>query len=187
MTSAIDPWIIWILTIFAYCLNRFGEWRIHKFNYQYLSKIGAEELIPKVMRTYYNMIFFLIPFAAVEHFVLRQPLFKEMLIGGILLVASGLIFRLWAIRSLGRLWSMRCLGLTSAPIVRRGPYQYLENPEYASRVMDGLGLFLMIGARWTALAYLGWSIVCLLRIVSVEARQLRELTHSGLGRRAQAR
>jgi methyltransferase len=185
--GSFDPVLIWLIALIGYTLSRFGEWRIHRFNYQYLREIGAEELIPGRMRHYYSMVFLLLPVAVGEHLLLRQPIWKEMIIGGLFLVAGGLALRLWAIRSLGRLWSMRCLGLTGAPVVRRGPYFYFENPEYASRVMDGLGLFLIIGARWTGLLYLIWSIILLLRIVSIEERQLRELNQSGLRHRAGTR
>jgi len=71
--------------------------------------------------------------------------------------------RYWVIATLGRFWTHRIFTLDDAPIVRRGPYQYLRHPHYAVTIAEtfllpavfgAVALGIIIGAVWSAvLAY----------------------------------
>jgi methyltransferase len=39
--------------------------------------------------------------------------------------------RYWVIASLGRFWTTRIIVMPDAPLVRRGPYRWIEHPNYA--------------------------------------------------------
>lgn len=171
-----QPVWVWLLAVTAYLLSRLAEYRIHRANYRQLSRAGAEELIPKTMQNYYRLTLLCIPLSLIEYVLFSAPVFWEMLILGLLLLSMGLTLRFWAIQTLGPFWSMRCLFIAGAPRVGKGPYRFLKNPEYVSRVMDGVGIGLLLGARWAIAAYL--LLICYhsYKIALVERRQLRELT-----------
>ena len=40
------------------------------------------------------------------------------------------LLRLWTVASLGRFWTTRVLTLPGAPLVRRGPYRFINHPNY---------------------------------------------------------
>lgn len=170
----VQLYYLWAAVLIAYLAGRFVEWRIHRWNYRNLSAAGAEELIPDLMRRYYQLTTLIVPVALMEQLVWRQPVFWEMLVTGMFMIGSGHALRFWAIHSLGSLWSMRCLSLDGAQPCRRGPYRIVRNPEYFSRVIDALGIGLVIGARLSTLVYLTLLMILAHRIQSVERRQLRE-------------
>jgi methyltransferase len=47
---------------------------------------------------------------------------------GVFLVLQGL--RVWVVASLGRFWTTRIIVLEGAPLLRRGPYRWLDHPNY---------------------------------------------------------
>ena len=164
------------LLLLAVILARYGECRLHSRNYGYLSVCGAEELIPQTMRRYYLLHLLVVPAAILEMLWLSsKPLnYNGYLIGyGLVLLGFGL--KLWAIRTLGPLWTMRCLFVEGAPHIIRGPYKICKHPEYLARFIETLGLLLILDSRIVMIAYL---IVCLrvsFEVMRVETRQLREI------------
>jgi methyltransferase len=40
------------------------------------------------------------------------------------------LLRFWTIASLGRFWATRVLTLPGAPLIRRGPYRFVNHPNY---------------------------------------------------------
>jgi methyltransferase len=131
--------LIWSAAIFAYLVGRIGEYRVHKVNYTDLVEAGAEELMPRMMSRYYMLTIVIIPLAIFEQFWTRAPIFWEMWAGGLGLLVVAQALRVWSIYALGTFWSMRCLTLSGALRVSTGPYRILKNPEYLSRIMDGVG------------------------------------------------
>ncbi len=172
-----QPTIIFSLIVAcAYLLNRFAEWRISIGNYKILKKAGGEELGSNLLKKYYLVCLLVFPCSLVEQIVLAPRIFKEMLLLGLFLIMSGHMLRYWAISSLGTLWSMRCIALPGLRAVNAGPYRYLNNPEYISRVMDGVGICLLTGSKATGLVYLVVSSVLVRRMNAMEQRQLSELS-----------
>jgi len=167
--------LIWSATVCAVIFGRIAEVRVHKQNYPLMKAAGAEELQPKFMKQYYLFSFLVLPFAIIENIVFSPEIFKEMWLGGILLLILGQLLRLWAIMTLGTYWSMACLSLKSIVEVKGGPYRYLKNPEYLSRFLDLTGLCLIFGAKLTFIISTFFLIGLTLHIISVEQRQLREI------------
>ncbi|MEX2632277.1 MAG: isoprenylcysteine carboxylmethyltransferase family protein [Tistlia sp.] len=60
--------------------------------------------------------------------------------------------RLWIVASLGRFWTTRVISLPGAPLLRRGPYRWLEHPNYLVVALELAVLPLAFGAWWLALA-----------------------------------
>ena len=61
--------------------------------------------------------------------------------------------RLWVILRLGRCWTTRIITLPGAPLVRRGPYQFLRHPNYLIVQAEIAVLPLAFGAWEVALLF----------------------------------
>jgi methyltransferase len=88
------------------------------------------------------------------------------------LFGLGQFLRLWAIRTLGRFWTVRVWVVPGTTPVRRGPYRYLRHPNYLGVALELLAAPLLFGAWRTAvLATLANLLVLAIRI-RVEERAL---------------
>jgi methyltransferase len=83
--------------------------------------------------------------------------------------------RYWAIVSLGENWNTRILLVPGAKRVRRGPYRYLQHPNYVVVVVEILSFPLIFGAWITALVFSILNAVLLSVRISEENRALKEL------------
>ena len=83
--------------------------------------------------------------------------------------------RYWAIFSLGESWNTRILVVPGRKLVRRGPYRYLNHPNYVVVVVEILTFPLIFGAWITALIFSILNAVLLSVRIREENRALREL------------
>jgi methyltransferase len=67
----------------------------------------------------------------------------------VFIAAQGL--RYWCITSLGRYWNTRILVIPGAAIIRRGPYRWLNHPNYLAVALELLSVPLLFNAWLTAL------------------------------------
>lgn len=82
--------------------------------------------------------------------------------------------RLWVLGSLGRRWTTRIIVLPGAPLVRRGPYRFLDHPNYAVVVAEIAVLPLVFGLWRTALVFSIVNAVLLAVRIREENRALAE-------------
>jgi methyltransferase len=61
--------------------------------------------------------------------------------------------RVWVLTSLGRRWTTRIIILPGAPLVQRGPYRFLDHPNYAVVVAEIAVLPLAFGLWRTAFVF----------------------------------
>jgi methyltransferase len=61
--------------------------------------------------------------------------------------------RIWVLASLGRRWTTRIIVLPDAPLVRRGPYRWINHPNYAVVVAEIAVLPLVFGLWQVALVF----------------------------------
>jgi methyltransferase len=61
--------------------------------------------------------------------------------------------RIWVLATLGRRWTTRIIVLPDAPLVRRGPYQWSNHPNYAVVVAEIAVLPLVFGLWRVALLF----------------------------------
>lgn len=66
-------------------------------------------------------------------------------------VVQGL--RFWVLSTLGERWTTRIIVVDGAPLVRRGPYRYLNHPNYLVVVAEIAILPLAFGLYWYALVF----------------------------------
>ena len=83
--------------------------------------------------------------------------------------------RYWAILSLGENWNTRILLVPGAKPVRRGPYRYLNHPNYAVVAVEILTFPLIFGAWITALVFSILNAALLYVRIKEESQALAEL------------
>lgn len=69
------------------------------------------------------------------------------------IVAASQALRWWCVRTLGRRWNTRVIVIPGAPLVRRGPYRWLNHPNYLAVTAEGLALPLVHSAWLTATGF----------------------------------
>jgi methyltransferase len=82
------------------------------------------------------------------------------------------IGRLWVLASLGARWTTRIIVLPDAPLVRRGPYRFVDHPNYLVVVAEILVLPLVFGLWRTALVFSLLNAVLLAVRIRAENRAL---------------
>lgn len=84
--------------------------------------------------------------------------------------------RYWAVFSLGESWNTRILVVPGAKLVRRGPYKYLDHPNYVVVVVEILAFPLIFGVWVTALVFTALNAALLYVRIREEDRALAELS-----------
>ena len=92
---------------------------------------------------------------------------------GIALVLAGILFRFWAIQTLGRFFRTRVMIQEQHQLITSGPYRYLRNPSYTAILTILVGFGFGIG-NWLSLLVLFAAGVAAYawRIAAVEERAL---------------
>lgn len=166
-----------ILVLLAITLVTLGEKRVHGYNYAYLKCVDGEELMPSAMSRYYRCLHAL-PWLSLFCCLFlpdalnwgRQPLL------GLIIMMLTLGLRIWSMRSLGRLWTQRCIFVPGMPRSVSGPYSFFRHPEYLTRALEGVGQILFFGVNPPAIALWIFVQTCAAKICKVESRQLYELS-----------
>jgi methyltransferase len=81
--------------------------------------------------------------------------------------------RIWVLASLGRRWTTRIIVLPQAPLVRRGPYRWLNHPNYLVVIAEIAVLPLVFGLWQLALIFSALNALVLTIRVREENRALR--------------
>ena len=93
----------------------------------------------------------------------------------LLLFALLQLGRLWVIRSLGERWTTRIIVKPGAPLVRRGPYRWLNHPNYLIVTLEIAVLPLVFGLGQLAAVFSLFNAVILAIRIRAENEALRSL------------
>ncbi|WP_434026820.1 methyltransferase family protein [[Pseudomonas] boreopolis] len=93
---------------------------------------------------------------------------------GCVLVAGGLAFRIWAIRTLDRWFTVDVTIQQDQPLIQHGPYRRLRHPSYTGALLAFCGLALGLGSVLSVLAIVPAATWAFLRRIRVEEAALRE-------------
>jgi protein-S-isoprenylcysteine O-methyltransferase Ste14 len=92
---------------------------------------------------------------------------------GVVLLATGLGFTVWARQHLGRNWSARVVVKEGHALVRTGPYRYVRHPIYSGILLAFLGMVVAIG-EWRGLVALVLAGTSFMVKSRAEERRMRE-------------
>ena len=147
-------------------LERLGELALARRNTRRLLAEGASEHAPG----HYPLIVALHAswLACLWWLALRQPL-QPLFLALFLLIEIG---RLWVLASLGERWTTRIIVLPDAPLVRRGPYRFIDHPNYVVVIAEILVLPLAFGLWRTALVFSALNALLLTIRIRAENRAL---------------
>jgi len=128
-------------------LQRFGELWLSNRNTRRLLAKGASErspahypLIVAVHLLWLVTLWWLAPTRPVDGFWLAFFVAIE-------------IFRIWVLATLGPRWTTRIIVLPDAPLVRRGPYRFVNHPNYLVVVLEIAVLPLVFGLWQVAVIF----------------------------------
>ena len=142
--------ILYFLFVGAATLAAIAERRHALGHERRLRAEGAEEVAPWVFRIMVPVYALVFPAAIAEHALLRRrpPTAVAAAMIVLFLAAKGL--KVWAIRSLGDLWTMRVLLPRRLRVVTAGPYRHVRHPNYVAVLIEVAALPLAGGAWITA-------------------------------------
>ena len=139
--------ILNIVILALVTLQRLGELWLSKWNTARLIDRGAREhspghypLIVGVHTAWLLALWLLAPFRPVDGFWLAMFVAIE-------------IARIWVLASLGPRWTTRIIVIPDASLVRRGPYRFVNHPNYLVVVAEILVLPLVFGLWQVALLF----------------------------------
>ncbi|WP_019413602.1 isoprenylcysteine carboxyl methyltransferase family protein [Paenisporosarcina sp. TG20] len=87
------------------------------------------------------------------------------------------MMRIWVISSLGRFWNTKILVLPGAQVVKKGPFRFIQHPNYVVVSFEILVIPLMFGAYFTALLFTLLNFIILRVRIPIEEAALREVTN----------
>ena len=100
-----------------------------------------------------------------------QPISVPLLLFFLLLQGG----RLWVLATLGQRWTTRILVLPDAPLVTRGPYRFVDHPNYVVVILEIAVLPLVFGLWRIALLFSVLNAAVLTVRIHAENRALRSL------------
>jgi methyltransferase len=83
------------------------------------------------------------------------------------------VLRFWVLATLGERWTTRIVVLPGAPLVKTGPYRFLNHPNYVIVIAEIAILPLVFGLPWYTLAFSILNAIVLSIRVRVENAALR--------------
>ena len=93
---------------------------------------------------------------------------------GIALIPLGMILNAYAIRQLGRYFTVQVAVRPDQPVVQTGPYRYLRHPAYSGQLVTFLGVGLVF-TNWTSVAtILALALAAYTYRIVIEERVLRQ-------------
>jgi protein-S-isoprenylcysteine O-methyltransferase Ste14 len=98
------------------------------------------------------------------------------LVIGVVLTWSGLLLRVWAVRTLGRFFQRTVMVHEQHPVIDTGPYRRLRHPSYTGMLLVTLGVGISLGNWLSVAACIVFPLIGLLTRIGVEEAVLeREL------------
>lgn len=133
-----------VLVIFT-IIQRLGELFLAKSNEKYITSLGGKVLPEKnyifMVLLHTSWLLSLIYFAFFRDLTFSTMLFYTFLI----LFIIGQVFRILAIKTLGRRWSTRVMVLPDVPAVESGLFSYIRHPNYLGVILEIVALPMIAG------------------------------------------
>ncbi|MHB9155828.1 MAG: methyltransferase family protein [Endomicrobiales bacterium] len=108
----------------------------------------THQWVTKWMYRFYFVPFFLPP---VEFLLMKRTLNYYVSLSAFLAYAAGWLLSLWAIRTMGRYWTVEIEIRDEHPLIKKGPYRYLRHPHYLFILAELFCLPLVANAYYSLL------------------------------------
>ena len=162
-----------IITVSYWCWLGFEIWLIvrDRSSVKDDSKDRGSRTV-NIVSLFLGIVFgiFIIPYLA-QQFGFRSN-GAALFIFGIALIWAGMLFRLWAIRTLGKFFRTKVVIQEGHTLITSGPYKYLRNPSYTGMLITLLGFGIGIGNWLSIIVLLAAGLVSLVRRIVIEDRAL---------------
>lgn len=109
---------------------------------------------------------------AIEPWLLERPFAPTLGVPMLIAALGAQVLRWWSIASLGPRWNTRVIVVPGLPRRRRGPYRWLDHPNYVAVVIEGIALPMVHGAWMTAAIFTGLNALVLTVRIRCENRAL---------------
>lgn len=159
--------VTWILIYIV--VQRLGELVYANRNTRRLLSEGGEEF----GADHYQYFIFLHSAWLAVIFLMVDPLhtLNPVLLA---LFVSTQILRVWTLASIGRWWTTRIISAPHFDLARRGPYKFLNHPNYLVVVLEIAIVPLLMGLPWVALVFSILNAVLLRHRIGVENKVLAQ-------------
>jgi isoprenylcysteine carboxyl methyltransferase (ICMT) family protein YpbQ len=161
--------------LFVYFFALFLETHRHIGNAKMLRFIGVEPQNPKIYRAYYWFTCSLPVIAAIFSLHHGRVGTKSELIAGAAILFSSQLLRRASIMELGNGWVMGLFWDGQWSEVRSGPYRWIKDPEYISRLFDVVAFSLLFGVFRLMLPLLVMLFIATRLLSAMERRAMRRM------------
>jgi methyltransferase len=164
------PFLIFLLFII---LQRTAELVLARRNERILKTQGAIEFDKdgyKVIATMHVAFFISL---ICEKVFLHRALNTYWVVSTSLFVGAQFL-RYWAIRSLGVHWNTKVLVIPGKKLVARGPYKYIQHPNYVAVITEIAVIPLIFSCYITATVFSLFNLILLRRRMKIEESAFRE-------------
>lgn len=96
-----------------------------------------------------------------------------LLLGGLVLMWGGIALRVWAVRTLGRLFRTVVIIQDAHQLITAGPYRLLRHPSYAGSLLTLAGIGLALGSWLSLLVAVLGALIGFTRRIPVEEAALQ--------------
>lgn len=169
--------MLWFTALIAaVALERAGELIVARRNERWSAQRGAVEVGARHYPVMVALHTGLLAGALLEVWLAPRPFVPALGWPMFVLVVAAQALRWWCIVTLGRQWNTRILVVPGARRVERGPYRWLDHPNYVAVVVEGIALPLVHLAWLTALCFTAANAVLLRVRIGAENASLRALT-----------
>jgi methyltransferase len=144
---------VYYLLILAIGIERLVELVVSKRNAQWALAQGGKEFgrghYPVMVAVHAALLLGCV----VEVWALHRPFIAWLGWPMLALVALSQAVRWWCVRTLGQRWNTLVIVVPRAPLVRQGPYRWLQHPNYVAVAVEGVALPLVHSAWLTAAVF----------------------------------
>ncbi len=111
-------------------------------------------------------------FAMIEHIAMNKPASALHVIAGAAITIGAFAYRNWAIRTLGKFWSVHVEIRDNHELIESGPFRRTRHPVYSAAILEAIGIVLILQAYLSSLIILLVIFPAILLRIRIEERGL---------------
>ncbi len=160
----------------AILVQKASDFRLHQLNRAFLDEHGAKWATTRWTRLWFWGDLVFLGMALLESGALRTRQPGWIMAIGFVVWMAAVGLRYWVRQSLGAMWTLDLVLVPGASRVISGPYRWMRHPDYVGRLLEVVGVCMVLQSVWAGMAYLGLMLVVLPPILVLERRQIQFLS-----------